>query len=307
MDDGAVCVLQRAVVLRVQGEVHVAALGCLAAPEPKDSGRRGGMLSCQLQQVEDVRGLPRAGEDENHVSRIQPLAGEALCEDVLIAKVVADGGQVRVAIVEADCFNSTLSEMDACMGGVGGAAAVARQIHCTSLLPPSTQEGGQGINALWANLAKDLLELVTVGLPEAFGGAFAGTIRSVYRICHYASITRCYCTGEGTTVTTRRKSRRILVTGGTGYVGTALVPLLAREFPVVVFCQMNFGNAIAGTPSVTFIDGDIRDASALAKAMEGCTDIVHLAGIVTDELVDMNPRHGRPGEHRRADGAVQGG
>jgi nucleoside-diphosphate-sugar epimerase len=83
--------------------------------------------------------------------------------------------------------------------------------------------------------------------------------------------------------------RHILVTGGTGYLGSALVPELAKHHPVRVFCQMNFGNPIADTPNVEFIDGDIRDGSAMEKALVGITDVVHLAGIVTSELVDMNP------------------
>lgn len=84
--------------------------------------------------------------------------------------------------------------------------------------------------------------------------------------------------------------RRVLVTGGTGYIGTVLAPLLAsRGVPVRVYCSMAFGNAIAGCPGVEFVTADIRDAGALRHAMDGVTDVVHLAGIVTDELVDMNP------------------
>jgi nucleoside-diphosphate-sugar epimerase len=82
---------------------------------------------------------------------------------------------------------------------------------------------------------------------------------------------------------------RVLVTGGTGYVGTVLVPLLAKRYPVRVFCAMNFGNAIAGTPNVEFVKGDIRDEQAVGAALKDCEAVVHLAGIVTDELCAMNP------------------
>jgi nucleoside-diphosphate-sugar epimerase len=81
---------------------------------------------------------------------------------------------------------------------------------------------------------------------------------------------------------------RILVTGGTGYVGSALVPYLARNNFVRVFCSMHFGNSIEDTPNTEFVNGDIRDSDAMASALEGQEVVIHLAGIVTDDLVDMN-------------------
>ena len=88
-------------------------------------------------------------------------------------------------------------------------------------------------------------------------------------------------------------TRKVLITGGTGYIGTAIVPKLARVYPVRVYCSMHFGNAIAWVPNVEFIKGDIRDAIALKQALEGVTDVIHLAGIVTDELAAMNPELAR--------------
>ena len=82
---------------------------------------------------------------------------------------------------------------------------------------------------------------------------------------------------------------RVLVTGGSGYVGSVLVPYLARTYPVRVLETMAFGNPIADTPNVEFIKGDIRDAGIVKIALQDITHVVHLAGIVTDELCDMNP------------------
>ena len=84
--------------------------------------------------------------------------------------------------------------------------------------------------------------------------------------------------------------RLILVTGATGYVGSVLVPLLARKYPVRCFDTQHFGNSIAEIPNVEFLIGDIRDSSKCWQALSGITDVIHLAGIVTDELADLNRR-----------------
>lgn len=87
--------------------------------------------------------------------------------------------------------------------------------------------------------------------------------------------------------------RRILITGGSGYVGSALVPVVAAKYACRVLETMTFGNSIAGTPNVEFIQGDIRDRATVAAALEGVTDVIHLAAVVTDDLVDMGPEYSR--------------
>ena len=87
----------------------------------------------------------------------------------------------------------------------------------------------------------------------------------------------------------KNTNRLILVTGGTGYVGSALVPELAKHYQVRTYDSQLFGNTIASTHNVEAIQGDIRDTHHLELAIKGVTDVIHLAGIVTDELVDMNP------------------
>jgi nucleoside-diphosphate-sugar epimerase len=87
----------------------------------------------------------------------------------------------------------------------------------------------------------------------------------------------------------------ILVTGGSGYVGSKLVERLSKtNHYVTVFETQIFGNPIAHLASekVRFIEGDIRDTEAMKTAMVRQDAVVHLAGVVTDELVDMNPKFG---------------
>jgi len=71
---------------------------------------------------------------------------------------------------------------------------------------------------------------------------------------------------------------RLLVTGGTGYLGRAIVrELAAAGHDVVVFGRTATRSGLGATR----IDGDIRDAEAVARAAAGCDAISHSAALVT--------------------------
>ncbi len=78
---------------------------------------------------------------------------------------------------------------------------------------------------------------------------------------------------------------KILVTGGAGYVGTTLIPvLLQAKHEVTVFDNLLFGGD-AILPffrhrGFSFIKGDVRDREVLAKAVRENDAVVHLAAIV---------------------------
>lgn len=83
---------------------------------------------------------------------------------------------------------------------------------------------------------------------------------------------------------------RVLVTGGCGFIGANLVRLLlARGERVTVLDNLSRGvrDYIDGL-DVQFIEGDIRDAGALARAMRDADRIVHLAafGSVVESVQD---------------------
>jgi farnesol dehydrogenase len=71
---------------------------------------------------------------------------------------------------------------------------------------------------------------------------------------------------------------RVLVTGGTGYLGGAVVRALAkRGHAVVVFARTA---QRSGLPA-TLIDGDVRDRAAFERAAGGCDAICHMAALVS--------------------------
>jgi farnesol dehydrogenase len=70
----------------------------------------------------------------------------------------------------------------------------------------------------------------------------------------------------------------VLVTGGTGYLGRAVITALsARGHHVVLFGRTASATTLPGRP----VDGDIRDGDAVHAAAEGCHAIVHMAALVS--------------------------
>ena len=91
------------------------------------------------------------------------------------------------------------------------------------------------------------------------------------------------------------KFRKILITGGAGYVGAVLVPrLLADDYCVTVYDLMIYGeNALPKHPNLTVVKGDIRDQKLLTKAMFSQDAVIHLACISNDPSFELNPALGR--------------
>jgi nucleoside-diphosphate-sugar epimerase len=87
---------------------------------------------------------------------------------------------------------------------------------------------------------------------------------------------------------------RILITGGAGYVGSSLVPLLlaAGHRVRVVDHLAHGGESLLGVwchSEFEFFRGDIRDRTLLRSAVSGQDAVVHLAAVVGDPACSRQP------------------
>jgi dTDP-4-amino-4,6-dideoxygalactose transaminase/nucleoside-diphosphate-sugar epimerase len=87
---------------------------------------------------------------------------------------------------------------------------------------------------------------------------------------------------------------RVLVTGGAGYLGCRLIPLLLEAgwavrvvdrgcygFEGLAHCRTN--------PDFELLDGDVRRLQELGALLSGVNAVIHLAGLANDPSCDLDP------------------
>lgn len=97
--------------------------------------------------------------------------------------------------------------------------------------------------------------------------------------------------------------KKIFITGGAGYLGTTLIPLLLEKgYEVTVYDSLMFNNGDKLMPFISnenfsFIIGDIRDEEKISKYIKDYDVVIHLAALVGfpicrekgyDESFDVN-------------------
>lgn len=89
--------------------------------------------------------------------------------------------------------------------------------------------------------------------------------------------------------------KKIFITGGAGYVGAVLVPLLLENgFDVTVLDLMIYGeDVLPSHPNSYVVKGDIRDHALLKKIIPGHDAVIHLACISNDPSFELNPDLGK--------------
>lgn len=86
---------------------------------------------------------------------------------------------------------------------------------------------------------------------------------------------------------------RVLVIGGAGYIGSALLPkLLARGYQVRVLDMLIYGRDAIGPlidhPNLELVEGDFRHVQRVLECMQHVDAIVHLGAIVGDPACSIN-------------------
>lgn len=90
------------------------------------------------------------------------------------------------------------------------------------------------------------------------------------------------------------KLRKIAITGGAGYVGSALVPYLASHgYDVKVIDLFLYGEKPLEGVAADLVKGDIRDEEFLTREFRGMDGVIHLACVSNDPSFELDPALGR--------------
>jgi nucleoside-diphosphate-sugar epimerase len=89
------------------------------------------------------------------------------------------------------------------------------------------------------------------------------------------------------------RGKRVLVTGGAGFIATTLARELVADNEIVAYDNLHRdalrGSALLDHPNFTLVEGDVLDAPRLAELARGVTHFIHCAAIAGVETVLESP------------------
>jgi UDP-glucose 4-epimerase len=87
--------------------------------------------------------------------------------------------------------------------------------------------------------------------------------------------------------------KRIVITGGAGFIGSTLAGRLAGDNQIVLFDNLARNTiqhtGLQNNANISLVQGDILDLQAVAKAVEGADIVVHAAAIAGIDTVIKSP------------------
>ena len=84
--------------------------------------------------------------------------------------------------------------------------------------------------------------------------------------------------------------KKIIITGGGGYVGSRLVPiLLKKNYHVTVYDKFYFGNKLEKHKNLKMVNADIRNIRQIYSSSRGNQIFLHLACISNDASFQLKP------------------
>ncbi len=89
------------------------------------------------------------------------------------------------------------------------------------------------------------------------------------------------------------ENKTIFITGGAGFIGSALASRLVEKNQVVIYDNLNRNSLknkpFQNHPNLRVIKGDVLDFAPLSEAMTGADIVVHCAGVAGIETVTKKP------------------
>jgi UDP-glucose 4-epimerase len=87
--------------------------------------------------------------------------------------------------------------------------------------------------------------------------------------------------------------KRILITGGAGFIGTTLARRLVEQNEIVALDNLHrdslSGSALVDHPNFRFVQGDVLDADLVSEVASGATHVIHAAAIAGVDTVIESP------------------
>jgi UDP-glucose 4-epimerase len=101
--------------------------------------------------------------------------------------------------------------------------------------------------------------------------------------------------------------KKILITGGAGYIGTALIEKLLpldEVGQIIIYDNLSrnnyhffLGDKLPNHEKINFIQGELLDTRKIKKSLKGIDTVIHLAAKVTTPFADADPHYFEQSNH----------